>query len=98
LQPYGNSAESKQGDKLSHPGRPDYFAHHHLGEPKAAMAWWEAHKNRSLRALQIEVLRWVIVEEPLGNYSDEETEYLQSVLTKLKAGTSALEPGWPFER
>jgi hypothetical protein len=98
VQPYGDRAESEQGDKLSHPARPDYFVHHHLREPKAAMAWWEARKNKSLRELQIEVLTWVFTEEPLGKYSDKETEYLQSVLTKLKAGTSALEPGWLFER
>jgi hypothetical protein len=107
LQPYavsclGDRARGKiKFDPRERPIRPNYLKHNNLWDPKAAAAWWEQRKDKSLRELQLEALQWVLAEEQKApkQYSEEDRAYLKELISKLEAGTEPLPPAsWPVAK
>ena len=78
--------------------RPCFWKQYNLRTSAGAKAWWETHKDKSLRELQIETLEWLIAEEARmpANYSDRERTYLNDTLTKLRASKMPLPPYLPW--
>ncbi len=95
LQPYDNYYHLSHGEG-DNPGRPrpSYSKQYDLRTSAGAKLWWEAHKGKSLRELQIETLEWVIAEEAKtpAIYTDGERAYLHEVLTKLQTEKTPLPP------
>ena len=78
--------------------RPSYSEHYKLRTSAGAKLWWEPRKDRSLRELQIETLKWIIAEEAKtpSSYSPEERVYLKDLLRKLGAAKTPLPPSVPW--
>jgi hypothetical protein len=95
LEPFGTFSNSFAGRR-----RPNYSAHSKLRGREQAKAWWETHKQKSLRELQIEALEWVVAEEAKTPewYSEEERADLQETLTKLRASDVPLPPRVPWAK
>lgn len=100
IQPFGPFSRSNTGSGGRGPVRPSYMKYHSLRKSADATAWWETRKSRSLRELQIEVLEWTLAEEAKtpARYSEEEREYLDGLLGKLRNGDAPLSPTVPWAK
>ena len=93
LQPYGYW-QDVGADPRGKPTRPSY-PDHFLGSQKAAKAWWEQNKQKTLNQMQLEVLDWVIAEEAKrrGDFTDKEKQSLQEIRKELLKGPKPLPAG-----
>ncbi len=105
LQPYGcsmsfNVDDPDAPDPRTHPCRPCYMEHYRLDDPKEAKTWWEAHKDKSLRELQLEALEWVIAEEAKKptKYPKSERAHLSGISEKLQSSKDPLPATVPWSR
>jgi hypothetical protein len=104
LQPYGWYTVDANGrvleDTKSRPRRPRYSDHHRLDRPKEFENWWVAHKQKSLRDVQIEALEWTIAWERKNSkdYFPKEVEKLKAVLADLRKADKPLPPYIPFTK
>ncbi len=93
LQPFG-FWQSGGDDPRGKPHRPSY-PEHFLESQKAAKAWWEKNKGKTLYQMQLEALDWVIAEEAKrpGDFSAKEQEGLQKIRKDLVKSGKPLPPG-----
>jgi hypothetical protein len=82
----------------SRPWPPSYQVHFRLSTASGAKAWWDTHKQKSLRELQIEVLEWTIAEESKApeKYSNDARSRLMEMRAELRIRKAPLEPGVPW--
>ncbi len=95
IQPYGHwTASDESTDPRRRATRPNYV-HMHLGDQAAAKKWWEANKERDLREIQIDALKWVIAQESAkaDDFSNFERKSLQDKLLNLQKSRKPLPPG-----
>jgi hypothetical protein len=99
LQPYGPHTEG-EGDPRERAYRPDYMRQQKLTTPKVFQAWWNSHKDKTMRDVQIEVLEWTIAEEERrpSDFSVEERNHLRGLLIELRRSDKSLPPRWPFAK
>jgi hypothetical protein len=106
LQPCGyftRGAKDKTGreeDPRTHSRRPSYFEHFELDKSRTFESWWNVHKNKSMRDIQIEVLEWIVTREKRKpkDYSENEIACLKTMLAKLRKSDQAFPPYFPFSR
>jgi hypothetical protein len=106
LQPCGyftRGVKDKNGqerDPRTRSRRPSYFEHFKLDKSKTFESWWNFHKSKSMRDIQIEVLEWIVVREKRNpeDYSENEIAYLKTMLAKLRKSDLAIPPYFPFSK
>jgi hypothetical protein len=93
IQPYGSFPKG-YGDPRGKPKRPSYPGES-LRSQKAAKAWWEKNKHRTLYEMQRQALDWVIAEEAKRpeDFKDEERRYLQKLRKELIKSGKPIRPG-----
>ncbi len=100
LQPYAYYPHGKaeQGTVGLSP-EPCYFDGH-MSTAKSFERWWKAHKDKSLREVQIEVLEWTIsqVNENSGEKLAKEVKRLNDILKDLQDSDKPLPPHFPFAK
>jgi hypothetical protein len=100
LQPYDHYTKGANADPRTRPRRPYYFSRHDLEGSKAFASWWKTHKDKPMREIQIEVLEWTIAQEKQKpeDYSAEELQNLNTLLTTLRNSQNPLPPHFPFAK
>jgi hypothetical protein len=100
LEPYNRfqfTAGNPHEDPRGRARRPCY-TQHFLGDRDSAQKWWNAHKDKTLLELQVEVLEWIIDEEARNQrkYTAVEREFLNTTLKKMQTTKQTLEPSVPW--
>jgi hypothetical protein len=92
LQPYGYYPAGYE-DPRGKPVRPSYPGTF-LGSQESARQWWRKNKDKTLHAMQLEALDWVIAEEAKRpqDFKEEERRELAKIHKKLVAGGKPLQP------
>jgi hypothetical protein len=93
LQPYSNRPRSDD-DPRGKPKRPGYPSEF-LWSQKAAKAWWEKNKHKSIIQMQLDVLDWVIAEEAKrpNDSSAEERRFVRNIRAELVKRREPMPPG-----
>jgi hypothetical protein len=92
LQPFGYFQQTDE--RRSHPMRPDY-TRTFLSTAEDAKKWWEKHKDKSLYAMQLMVVDWIIAEEAKkpDDFTRSERSYLKQFRNDLVKSGKPVEWG-----
>jgi hypothetical protein len=86
--------DEKIGPRGTRTQHPDYFELHKLRDLKELKKWAIERRDRSLREIQIDIIKWTIEEEKKDKkkFSNDEIEFLQKQLSDLEKSKKPLQP------
>lgn len=93
LRPYGPWQYREDDEPINRASPRPNYAHTFFNSKESAKQWWSERPDRSLQALQLEVLEWTIAEEAKSpdRYSHQERRHLNSLRDMLR--DRSLPPG-----